>query len=171
MSRRQMFLYPDALGNWQLSQRHGDSFFEYMIKKGTLESMYASLTDLRLIPVWANTMGNRWRTIPGHNEVLARAIELVRSHPQGSQVDINNLKIMLARQYFVDGDTAKGMATVRQIDIPLLEASKQRYSVVEKTTFLNELMALSGFVAAAGHPKLSSTLNLTFSPVPARIIA
>ncbi|MEJ1238580.1 hypothetical protein WBG78_10635 [Chryseolinea sp. T2] len=171
MSRRQMFLYPDVLGNWQLSQRHGDSFFEYMINKGTLESTYASLTDLRLIPVWANTMGNRWRTIRGHNEVLARAIKLVDSHPQGSQVDINNLKIMLSRQYFVDGDTAKGMAVVRQIDIPLLEASKQRYSVVEKTTFLNELMALSGFVAAAGHPELSSTLNRTFSPTPARIIA
>ncbi|MGC3944892.1 MAG: hypothetical protein QM762_10315 [Chryseolinea sp.] len=171
MSRRQMFLYPDVLGNWQLSQRHGDSFFQFMIDKGILKSTYTSLTDLRLIPLWANVLGNRWRSINAHNDVLASAIELVSSHPQGSQVDINNIKIMLARQYFIDGDTTRGMATVRQINLPALEASKQRYSIVERTTFLNELMPVSAYVAAAGHPKLAATLNLTFSPIPARIIA
>jgi hypothetical protein len=50
------------------------------------------------------------------------------------------------------------MAVTRQIDVPLLEASRSRYGMVENTVFLNELKTLSSALAALG--QLSTVAHL-----------
>lgn len=162
LNRQQLFYYPDVLGNWQHAIRHGESFFSFLISEELLESAYPTAIDLRFIPSWLVNLGDRWLRVENSKATMRSAIDFVKKHPQGSQVDMNIAKILLAHQYLVEKDTARGLAVYREIDIPLLVSTKQRAAAIENTIFLNELTALSGLLAANGNAAGVAQLNKGF---------
>jgi energy-coupling factor transporter ATP-binding protein EcfA2 len=159
VKRKDLFIYPDYRDGWFSLTYHSDYFFNYLQKNRLLDQLYKTATDLEAIHLWvskafewktqpATDVYNKVYPIPDH--VLTDIISFVNRHPEGKAFDKNIFYLVLANRSFETGDSLHGVNYFRQLSLPGLKSSSQKYEYLEEVFILNMMKQLCGNLAIAG---------------------
>jgi energy-coupling factor transporter ATP-binding protein EcfA2 len=157
--RYDLLNYPDYRDGWFSWTFHTDYFFNLLVRKNLLKTIYKTGRDLQLLHYWV-AKSFEWKTFTPPEDysntyvlpdtVLKTILAFVDQHPQGAAFDKNLLYLVLANRAFEKGDTADGLKFYQDLDMKNITRSSDRYEYLEKVFFLNMVKDLSVHLAAIG---------------------
>jgi energy-coupling factor transporter ATP-binding protein EcfA2 len=177
--RYDLLNYPDYRDGWFSWTFHTDYFFNYMVRKNLLKTIYKTGRDLQLLHYWV-AKSFEWKTFTPPEDysntyilpdtVLKTILTFVDQHPQGAAFDKNLLNLVLANRAFERGDTAEGLKYYRDLDMKNITRSSDRYEYLEKIFFLNMVKNLSVHLAAIGKTNDAFILAAVFPTDELRLV-
>jgi hypothetical protein len=159
MRRYDLLNYPDYRDGWFSWTFHTDYFFNFLVRKNLLGSVYRTGRDLQLLHYWV-AKSFEWKSFTTPEDysntyvlpdtVLKNILAFVGQHPDGAAFDKNLLYLVLANRAFEKGDTVEGLKYYHDLDMKNITRSSDRYEYLEKIFFLNMVKDLGVHLAAAG---------------------
>jgi energy-coupling factor transporter ATP-binding protein EcfA2 len=169
--RRNLFIYPDYMEGWFSYTYHSDLFFNFIDQHNLFREFYTTPEEISYINLW---LAKAYDVNPFQQELsfdntyavkdktLTRILILAATHPQGRNLDLNLINMMLANRAFNRNETDTGMKYYHDFDKENFAASRDKYEYLEKTFFLNQLKNLCVNLALAGKQEDATDLAERF---------
>ncbi len=177
--RYDLLNYPDYRDGWFSWTFHTDYFFNFLVKRNLLKSVYRNGRDLQQLHYWV-AKAFEWKTYTSPEDysntyvlpdsVLKNILSFVDQHPEGEAFDRNLLYLVLSNRAFERGDTVEGLKYYHDLDLKNITRSSDRYEYLEKIFFLNMIKDLGVNLAVIGKTNDAFQLVSVFPTDETRLI-
>jgi hypothetical protein len=179
MRRYDLLNYSDYRDGWFSWTFHTDYFFNFLVRKNLLKTIYKTGKDLQLLHYWV-AKSFEWKvyTTPEDysntyvlpDTVFKNILAFVDQHPQGAAFDRNLLYLVLANRAFEKADTVEGLKYYHDLDMKNITRSSDRYEYLEKIFFLNMVKDLAVNLASIGNTGEAFKLAAVFPTDEMRLV-
>ncbi len=122
-----LYMYPDLLTKetpieprfWQQNYSSG-IFFEFLFEKGYANELYPTFKDVELVTLWINDSKDAGINSNEYNSLSTATLQMVEEflsqHPESGKIDKNLVRLLLAVDYYEQGETEKAMSNVSLLE-------------------------------------------------------